>query len=448
MRSRYVGLSSGLVVVALAFACLPAVGPARAEATASAGRHSAAGADLAGRPAEILSWRHQILAPEQYQRLAAEWEAYVQKHPTDARAIVEWGDALRYCGKREEAVNAYAIAYQTDSTDAAAITAHVQHGICGDYENADWNRAKRMYMRAVESDPTYPDTYYMLWFTALRTGDSALAGKCLARTVELGDMPRPLVDFGYNMLAGAPENAIVLTNGDNDTYPPLAVQSTIGFRTDVSIVNLSLLNVKWYIRHLRDAGVPFGLDDRAIEKLQHAEGKVISMQAQEALLASLRKGRSPRPLLYAASVMEQNRALKGPSRVDGLLEWIVEAEQTPRAVGEFDLDHTRILLDRIYRLDGITDPLIDWERENSVAKLGLNYVVLLSKVGEGLLAENRPPEAAPYLLKAVSILAFHDRPEKAREVVEVWRKTDPGSPLLAEALRLIERADGRAAPGR
>ncbi|MEA4918474.1 protein O-mannosyl-transferase family [Proteiniphilum sp.] len=57
-------------------------------------------------------------------------------------------------------------------------------------------------------------------------------------------------DTGMNYLSCAGENAILFTNGDNDTYPLWYVQETEGFRTDVRVTNLSFLQVKWYIDQL------------------------------------------------------------------------------------------------------------------------------------------------------------------------------------------------------
>ena len=57
-------------------------------------------------------------------------------------------------------------------------------------------------------------------------------------------------DMGMNYLVGLGENAIIFTNGDNDTFPLWYVQEVEGFRTDVRLVNLSFLQTEWYLDNL------------------------------------------------------------------------------------------------------------------------------------------------------------------------------------------------------
>ena len=79
-------------------------------------------------------------------------------------------------------------------------------------------------------------------------------------------------EVATNYLNSCAQNAIIFTNGDNDTFPLWYAQEVEGIRTDIRVVNLSLFNTDWYIDQMKRAAYDAAPIPSSLTENQYKQG--------------------------------------------------------------------------------------------------------------------------------------------------------------------------------
>ncbi len=230
-----------------------------------------------------------------------ECEAYLAE---TARRLKRHEEAVYHASRVLEADNCNAFAH----TVLAAVFNPLFGGEDACHFDSVWVRAHR----AVECDSSDGNAWLLLWTEAIRRGDSKVEQQALEVLNRTHFFSAPVLEYNRWVLEQLPPNAILLTNGDLDTYPALVLQAARGLRPDVVVVNLSLLNTSWYERYLETRyGLPLPLPDSQlalVKPFQTMDGEVVTVACQklEGWAAQMKAGTLSRPLTPGLTVYNSN----------------------------------------------------------------------------------------------------------------------------------------------
>jgi hypothetical protein len=183
---------------------------------------------------------------------SAALDEYFKKYPTDYTAMCYYAETLRRL-KRESEADSIAraiLSKQPRNIFALNIRGDVFNTQYSDYSRRNDDSAGVYYTMAVRCDSADGDAWEKLWIKGWQSGDTVLANAALSRLYQSSFYTPKSQAFARWCLRSLPANAVLFTSGDMDTYPFLSVQQSEGVRSDVAIVNITLLNIPQYFAYV------------------------------------------------------------------------------------------------------------------------------------------------------------------------------------------------------
>lgn len=101
-------------------------------------------------------------------------------------------------------------------------------------------------LKAYAIDPDRTEIYSHMINQSLIDGDKETYSKFCKLWKDSGEIATGILSWNYNALIGLEPNAILLTHGDNDTYPSWMLQEVDAVRPDVTVLNVHLLRNRAY----------------------------------------------------------------------------------------------------------------------------------------------------------------------------------------------------------
>jgi len=289
-----------------------------------------------------------------YTQRAEEWRAYTSNPCAEEDAWYHYYKFAQYANRFDLQ------AYDLDAiVKEAAATGMNEKGFTLPYlkfaNDKNPNTRYEHLLVAHQAEPNNPAAYTGLIAHYELTWQQTKRDHLLTKLQDLKPLPKGLLEYNYNQLESTEENAILLTNGDADTFPSWFLQAAYKHRTNVRVINWALLwNFPAYRRHI--AG------DLNVD--------ITNIENPTEMMDALHKSGRP---VYLAMTIDANQF--GEHRKD----WLFVTGLTMRyeKPGYENLAFAKTAYNTKWRLDHLRKPLATNAEQAVTDQLNRNYLPTL-----------------------------------------------------------------------
>jgi hypothetical protein len=360
------------------------------------------------KPEKVYRIVYEVRPNEWYVEQAELWKKEIEKNPKNPEAWYNYYNAVRYA-RYEETIDT-----EDKKTKLEKIIEDMGEAIPSTYEYyllKFWNCFSltdiSVLQKAYELAPDRVDTYYGFISHYDFTGQEKKMKEFCEKLYASKDIAPGLINYNYNVLMSCEENAILFTNGDNDTYPIWVLQEALGIREDVTLLNQSIVRAgeDYLRRKLKEKNITIDFS-----KLPSQNDKEFITELCKIIAAE-----SPQtPIYFALTVYEKHIE----SIMDDLYIVGLAYQYSPERIDNMAL--LKKNLENNFRLDYLK---YDWYDDSYLAKdiiahMNLNYIAPIIMLAEHYNTSDEEGKAQDWKGLAL-LLAFRaGNEEMAKEIEE------------------------------
>jgi len=363
------------------------------------------------KPEKVLRIVYEVESDSWYKTQAALWRKEIERNSANPQAWLNYYYANRYQKFAE---------LHSESRQARldSIIGAMERAIPGTYE-CHYLKAFQYCGRGDGSDllkahelaPGRPDHYHLLVDYYRLKGDKDGFDDYYTLWYHSHDLAPWLLNFNYNMLMSVETDGILITNGDNDTFPAEMLQRVKKVRPDVTVLNISLSKIESYLKDkLAEKGISIDLE--SLNESSQIEGEHSPHLFLKNLCQILTRDHPDIPIHFAVTVFSSSIGdLKDDLYLVGLA-----FRYSPDRIDNFAL--LRKNLEQNFRLDYLDQ---DWYTEKYpgvklMTNINMNYVAPAVLLARHYKAGGQAEKAAFWHSFAVKLARAAGREQSLAEI--------------------------------